>query len=244
MTDRPILFSAPMVRALLDGRKTQTRRILKLPKWSTGDMKHVELDDDGSPITICKDTGCLSAIPVRFQKGDRLWVKETTKLISVGPSSRFGLAYMADEEVPEVHFFDPVERPKALKLTKQTPSIYMPRWASRLTLTVTDVRVQRLQDISEEDAIAEGATERPNCSGVGDRESGWCMDWSRVGQPSKWATDRKTLQERDVCLATARHAFWNLFDKINDLGTWNANPWVVALTFIVERRNIDTTEAT
>jgi hypothetical protein len=152
----------------------------------------------------------------RFAKGDRLWVKETVKLISVGPAARLGIAYMADGETPDVQFFDPPERPKALKLTQQTPSIYMPRWASRLTLTVTDVRVERLQAISEADAIAEGLRWRPVLEA-----------WSASDSDS-WPTWRSPIR-----------SYAGLWNHINGSGSWNANPWIVAVSFTPELRNID-----
>ena len=96
--------------------------------------------------------------------------------------------------------------------TRWRPSIHMPRWASRLTLTVTDVRVQRLQEISEEDARAEGAYP---CEG----------GWSYGGSP--------------LAGTTARGAFYCLWNSLHGPDAWSANPWVCALTFTVDRRNID-----
>jgi len=116
----------------------------------------------------------------------------------------------------------------------------MPRWASRLTLIVIDVRVQRLQDISEADAEAEGATSRPKCHGFQGMYPGWSMDWSKVGERSDYATGGPgPLQERDISLGDARMAFANYWGSLNGPGAWEANPWVVALTFAVHRCNID-----
>lgn len=176
MTDRPILFSAPMVRALLDGRKTQTRRILK-PQPLMGYTPDV---------TASKG--------IRFAKGDRLYVRERVWLPEGTDNPHGHVTYHAD------HGDD--------RALKWRPGIHMPRWASRLTLTVTDVRIERLQEISEEDAIAEGSRE-PSLVPI----IGAC--WS----------------ERD--------AYAKLWEHINGPGGWGANPWVVALTFTVEQRNID-----
>jgi len=129
MTDRPILFSGPMVRAILDGRKSQTRRVLS--------MAHIG-----------------------YAPGDRLWVKETWR-------ASYGLDYYRDDlgRCPRPSDMDPATT--AIEYLadgerelggRDHPSIHMPRWASRLTLTVTNVRVERLKDISEADAIREGVT--------------------------------------------------------------------------------------
>lgn len=126
MADRPILFSAPMVRALLAGTKTQTRRLLPMKK------------------------GAQLRGQLRFAMGDRLWVKETWTHTGIGvwtiADARSGIsagrpAYRADE---------PIEG------AKYWPSLFMPREFSRLTLHVTEVRIQRVQEISREDEVAEG----------------------------------------------------------------------------------------
>ena len=117
MTDRPVLFSAPMVRALIEGKKTQTRRLA----WS-------------------KNETC--PIPTIWQKvkpGDRLWVRETWAECNGPPRSA---VYRAN--LQNAHEW------------RWTPSIHMPRWASRITLVVTEARVERLQEISHDDAVAEG----------------------------------------------------------------------------------------
>lgn len=219
MTDRPILFSAPMVRALLKGRKTQTRRGLSLrgykhftefqPSDTQGyhwafrraDMCWVELTHDE-----------LLAL-LRWQVGDRLWVKETH---TVGfdyddddkPIGEEPRVIYAATECPRWYDTDTDEW---LDGPKWAPSIFMRRKASRLTLTVTGVRVERLQDISEDDAIAEG------CAG----KLGPNPDF-----PDEW--DPTPVEEY--------HRLWN---SINGKDAWEQNPWVLALTFDVEQRNID-----
>lgn len=128
MVDRPMIFSAPMIRALREGRKTQTRRVFVPPApFAPHDDISVEL--------------ATGSIKPKYAAGDHLWVRENFSIYLYEP----GCWYWADGRVAE---FD-ATRPK--------PSIHMPRWASRITLTVTDVRVHRLLDISEEDAKAEGA---------------------------------------------------------------------------------------
>lgn len=143
MTDRPIIFSAPMVRALLDGRKTMTRRLAW--KWEKrgGDHGHGNLRGPASPWQAAKP-------------GDRLWVREAwwthCTFDATAPADLRSAAEAIGHDVPIWFADDDTARPWG----KARPSIHMPRWASRITLTVTAVRVERLQDISEADAMAEG----------------------------------------------------------------------------------------
>jgi uncharacterized protein YhfF len=204
--DRPILFSAPMVRALIEGRKTQTRRI-------------------ASPVSgAAKEGDILVSWPAgeflregtlfrpRFQIGDRLWVKETWRTHKSWdadkPSDVLACSrvwYEADRDNCDQH-------------GKVRVSIFMPRWASRLTLTVTDVRVQRLQECSEEDAFAEGISRSSD------------IEHGVFGMRESW-------REHHCAYAAYRH-LWNI---INDAPgkCWADNPWVVAVSFTVDRRNID-----
>lgn len=225
MPDRPILFSAPMVRALLAGTKTQTRRVIKLPKWAA-EPPEFEVDDIGVSV-ISEKTGCFAAVPRVPNVGDRLWVKEQ---FIPDPSadddawdhwkaSYFewsGTGCRLDMVPPTLRkpacvLFKADPRWQGDQGFKWRPSIHMPRWASRLTLTVTDVRVERLHDISEADAIAEGVfrTRSPNAAG-----DGW--DWD-----------------------DPRDGYRNIWDNINGPGAWDANPWVVAVSFDVRQDNID-----
>lgn len=133
MKERPILFSGPMVLAILEGRKTQTRRVVKLDGFC-GDPVYETRDGDlVDPLSLCP----------YGQSGDRLWVRETHGF--VGGDRRF-LQYAAD--FGGVH--------EEAGVPRWLPSIHMPRRASRLTLEIKSVRVERLQDISEADAKAEG----------------------------------------------------------------------------------------
>lgn len=153
MKERPILFSGPMVRAILEGRKTKTRRAIKPQPggshWERHEKHELLVNTLYSSAGYC----------VRFQHilkginredpqwrtspygapGDRLWVRETFALHHSFPDEVF---YRADKEISG---------------QKWKPSIFMPRWASRITLRITDIRVERLRDISENDAAAEGA---------------------------------------------------------------------------------------
>src|SRR5690606_34593004 len=117
---------------------------------------------------------------------------------------------------------------------KTRVSIFMPRWASRLTLTVTDVRVERLQDCSEEDAIAEGVeTDLWDMAPVArdySRPDGHFVGWDIGILPPNTSVDADRV---------GRESYRTLWDSINGAGAWEANPWVVAVTFTVEQRNID-----
>lgn len=142
MKERPILFSAPMVRAILEGRKTQTRRVVKPPKWSDADEIFF-IGNDSIAVPDDDHADYFIACPYG-QPGDRLWVRETFADEAGGTRRFLGehIFYRADDWQPLVD--------------RWTPSIHMPRWASRITLEVTAVSVERLQDISESDCCAEG----------------------------------------------------------------------------------------
>jgi hypothetical protein len=148
MNEKPILFNGEMVRAILDGRKTQTRRVIK--PQPTGFPKHLT---EGTTLSFTlkkKKWEC----PYAKRIDDRLWVRETwasheymddTRPSDFTKSAQMlPLWYRANNQMHNVN------------QGKWRPSIFMPRWASRITLHITDVRVERVQDISEEDAIAEG----------------------------------------------------------------------------------------
>lgn len=135
MKERPIIFSGPMVRALLAGTKTQTRRVYR-----------------ARPVdNIAAEHGPVWSLPSPYgAPGDRLWVRETMDY----SAEHANFYYAADRRgVGEYVYARLVARDWK---PRTVPSIHMPRWASRITLEVTEVRVQRVQDISEEDARAEG----------------------------------------------------------------------------------------
>lgn len=224
MTDRPILFSAQMVRALLVGRKTQTRRVL--PKSHPKFPQHNQIRMDVLTFSPHQPEAWYwdgvhdrvgASYLLRYAIGDRLWVREAHALV---PSS----AYRMSEGVVQV--IDPSDRYYACVYREGwdrsaphwRPSIHMPRWASRLTLIVADVRVQRLQDISEADAVGEGC----RCD-----SDGWC-DYQMPATQS---------------CETARNSFRTLWNSLHGHEAWNANPWVAAISFRTIHANIDSTEA-
>lgn len=166
MKERPILFSAPMVRSILEGRKTQTRRVIKQPGL---DMVESVIDYNGYFTWDTFDYDLRPLCPYGHP-GDRLWVRET-----FGISAHNGVVpfYKATEAIALVY--------------KWKPSIHMPRWASRITLEIVNVRVERLQDISAEDCIAEGvlSTLREHDAVIDLRDKYRAL-WESINGPGSW----------------------------------------------------------
>lgn len=160
MTERPILFSAPMVRALLADTKTQTRRIVK---------GCISFDDDYEIVASPYGT-----------PGDRLWVREAWR------SGKLTDRFPPREMTPHPVWYDADGAAPAATNGKPRPGMFMPRWASRITLDLTGVRVERLQDISEADALAEGS---PLTSGSYSHR-GWYRElWGEINGRDSWATN-------------------------------------------------------
>lgn len=211
MKARPILFSAPMVRALLEGRKTQTRRIIDRQPPEDHARLIVEaihptvMDRHGEEhpgpetfgVTTVDGEWCFRC---RYGKpGDLLYVRETW-----APRSN-GRLLIERMQRPFYRATDGEGDMKKPNGWNWRPSMHMPRWASRLTLRITDVRVQRLQDITQEEAVAEGMP----------------------------ASTGPFLHH----VIADFHKLWN---SINGAGAWDANPWVWALSFDVIKQNVDT----
>lgn len=270
--ERPILFSGPMVRAILDGRKTQTRRVAKPQptvtlsgclSWKAPAGKRIP----GGPRS-CFGGRAVTATELigeycpHGQPGDRLWVRESSLFRSecglyyarhleggryeawgrdgephwrrddrgyswddvkqgvrplewqVGSYSAamhgqkpgtftLGLLRCDTTKIVEPYTGNTVVESRKVEFRRRVPGIHMPRWASRLTLEITEVRVQRLQEISEEDSIAEGVQH----VGMG----------VHVGATQPHISPVK--------------AYRDLWDSINGVGSWDANPWVWAITF-------------
>lgn len=197
--ERPILMNAAMVRAVLDGRKTQTRRIIKpQPPAYINDLHGGELSERAPYELYDNETGVVCGhgfaddndrfYTCPFGKvGERIWVRETF--------GEFwgGYKYRATYDHPD------------LAEGNWKPSIHMPRKASRITLEITDVRVERLVEISEADAYAEGVTIPPHHA------------FASGGNPE--------LRNE------ARVAFTALWESINGPDSWAANPWLWVISF-------------
>lgn len=209
MRERPILFSGPMVRAILDGRKTQTRRVVKGVALDWLEPSGFSLEFVAHPENGLCPYG---------QPGDRLWVRETWfELVDPLTSRPFDppqYAYRATHPDPYECTVDDGDGGIAFnKDGSQTspwrPSIHMPRWASRITLEITDVRVERVQDISEDDARAEGIVD------------GGCLS---CGESEPCGCNNPTPDARD--------AFCWLWRTIYpEQNSWESNPWVWVITF-------------
>jgi hypothetical protein len=237
MKERPILFNADMVRAVLDGRKMQTRRIVKWRGLDEGlnlqfsglraikEAKGwvVESQSRTSSEWRCQPTPCPFG-----DIGDRLWVRETWSVVSHAfDDDGLMIDYVPDRSAKAVH-----EKPfgrgyysgHAIYAADGgftwgdddgcvdgrscwKPSIHMSRWASRITLEITDVRVERLQDISETDALAEGV----------------------ISEPCDHA--RRSCDEIGCCGDTAKGEFGALWKSIYGDDNWQANPWVWVVEF-------------
>ena len=211
MKERPILFSAPMVRAVLKGSKTQTRRVVKPQppaghNWAGWCVCSTYRADEGKATWAAGSMPRLldaHRVPCPYgMPGDRLWVREAWRALrrfdSMPPLDiewRSMVAYEADTPTGDYR-----QAPHG-RMGKLRPPIHMPRWASRITLEVTGVRVERLQDISSEDSLAEGIY--PTSTGL------------YPGSP--------------------RAAYRNLWEEINGPGSWDTNPWV----WVVEFRRLD-----
>lgn len=220
--ERPILFSGEMVRAILAGRKTMTRRVVKSPEFlgcPTGDCPHWDKEDCQVAMSDESPYG---------KRGDHLWVRET--FATENPKRPGPIAYSADGvaggiisgklwyhgRVLEAEGYStcfPEKGSPTLGISKYggkwRPSIHMPRWASRITLEISSIRVERLQDISDRgpsnDCTAEGVFHTGN------------------QLPSDW--HERGFNSSEKC------AFHDLWESINGAGSWDANPWVWVLEF-------------
>ena len=223
-----------MVRAILDGRKSQTRRKVKLPAKYAAQPTHPTYE-----AWHGQWQNGFVACPYG-QPGDQLWVRETWMVFDLlgfdHDNPRVVIGYKASNDVrpsgvshedfgasnsfpctPEqwCDWKHQIERAE-VEGARWVPSIFMPRWASRITLEVTAVRVERLQDISEEDAIAEGVY----------HDGTW------------WRGGKHLVHGTDKCWPSAVRAYQGLWESINGPVSWDANPWV----WVVEFKQITTNQ--
>ncbi|HDN2631396.1 hypothetical protein ABK935_01095 [Klebsiella aerogenes] len=225
MTERGMIFNGEMVRAILDSRKTQTRRIVK---GTDGTVKFCkEWDINGEEIFVVlgeKDhTGMnpvLGAISCPFGGvGDRIWVRETFSCIGNEDGHPVDAKgnLCTREEAQRIYRASAIQKPNNYGLWSSpdgldfegawTPSIHMPRWASRILLEITEVRIERLREISQADAEAEG---------VGKLKKGFWKNY----QPG-WTEFQ----------LTARGSFATLWKSIYGDESWYADPWVWVIEF-------------
>lgn len=218
MADRPILFSGPMVRALLAGTKTQTRRVLKpqpvIAHWQG--VQRFSTNADGR-VPFCRvgpdypDTD-EDIFYTPYAVGDRLYVREAWRTHSM-----FDDIPPRDLTTISIHY----EAGRSVQSGRHRAGMHMPRWASRITLIVEDVRVERVADISEDDAKAEGM------------------------EPVGIETGQITANSQPIEIPSWVDPFAELWDTLNakrGFG-WDVNPWVVAVSFRVINQNIDREDA-
>jgi len=256
MKSRPILFSAPMVRALLAGSKTQTRRICKNQPYNNGfhfDGQDILCHDDYLPpsamlMDIRRGNASYTASNLEGwetecpygQPGDQLWVRETFRVSKKHDATAprdlpldrgLSIAYaaggmMCRDDVGGPYISHPTDDLwDAHWMGKTRVSIHMPRAASRITLEIVGIRVERLQDISEADALAEGIT----CENV-------IVSSYYANGHHEVTADRYFFKGcDDEGFESACEAYAALWESINGAGSWDANPWV----WVVEFRRIE-----
>ena len=221
MRERPILFSAPMVRALLASTKTQTRRVVKVPhnnplgKWepTTFGGPNGGLTRKGETIpehVAIWRTRTGETIGAKWVVGDRLWVRETWCHFPKDAPDGMGenTYYRAHQNNESAVAIATIKR----NGITWRPSIYMPRWVSRITLEITEVRVERLQDISFEDALAEGVA-----------------DYRPLIEPE--CNDGETADQCARRLQWPQREYRLLWESINGNGSWERNDWVWVVGF-------------
>lgn len=203
MSERPILFNTEMVHAILEEKKTQTRRVCKLQPHEAAEMTWWPDGKGTDTGTAGGAPGCYLKLCPFGQVGAHLWVRETWQHSNhpYGPLDISCDIFYREEYFDDPHGMDGEKSPEG-KYRFWKPSIHMPRWASRIMLEITDVRVERLKDISEEEAYWEGCDHAP---GVG-------------------------LMEPRQCY---RRGFMTLWESINGTGSWDVNPWVWVIKFKV-----------
>lgn len=218
MKERPILFSAPMVRAILEGRKTQTRRVVK-PRKDLSFGCLLQPHELAGEVNSGDYMNCPYGKP-----GDRLWVRETWQYYDWTEEGEPCIRFSADNATtwPEpgtedwanklVDVWEILSRDENYSIDNRArdrrwrPSIHMPRWASRIMLEITGVRIERLADISKDDAMAEGIVLQTD-GGFGLSDS----------------------THYNFCDPTDSYA--SLWESINGAGSWFANPWVWVVEF-------------
>ena len=196
------IFNSQEVQAIIDGKKTMFREVIK---------PYPVLSDDKSYWEF---------------KGVQ-WAGENSSY-----AKNFG-----DNARPEMPDLCPYQIGQKIKPKPKSGSIDLQLRLFGIELLIKKIRVERLADISEDDAIKEGATSRPHCHGYANIYNGWSMDWSKVGEASKWASNRKTLSESDVCMGSAQYAFGNFWNSTHKKleEKWEANPWVWVVDFKINK---------
>ena len=212
--ERPILYSTPMVQAIQEDRKGMTRRIVKFPDDFDG--KKV-FDNSPFGLKYSKSDDTLWRLPCPYgEVGDILWVRETyTELV---PEHFITSKYIYKADITPDSEEIRQEYIKAGYPYKWKPSIFMPKSACRIRLEITNIRVERLQDISEEDAIAEGILEL-------------CQSGMQLAQNGRQFLDYSKKIELFNDGLNAIESYKSLWESINGKGSWSKNPWIWGIEF-------------
>ncbi len=224
MTERGMIFNGEMVRAILDGRKTQTRRPIK---WKQTRFTEIGEREDGSKWPWSEDAehACDFWHPCPFGAvGDRIWVRET--FCTVDDTQYGGGKWVDYRATPKFEASHPAGwdcAPNDAEALKWRPSIHMPRWASRILLEITDVRVERLNAISEEDAQSEGVHTEVWDQTVVARNYAARDEFFQF-----WSEDMPHYVEMNQLY---RSSFTSLWESIYGAENWLANPWVWVIEF-------------
>ncbi len=217
MKETPILFSTAMVQAIIAGNKTQTRRIAK-PQPIIDVKSGYVLDGKGirSPFDIHNWKEPYTDYFCKYNVGDLLWVRETWADVTsafTDTNKLENIAFKSDNTVwicyDKLHYLE-LLGDSGIYVKKWKPSIYMPKDAARIWLRITDIRVERLQDISEQSAAAEGI--------------------EIVNNGTKYKCYRKKSNHMYESAVTS---FYSLWESINGKDSWDANPWVWVVSFDV-----------
>jgi len=215
---KPILFSTPMVKAILAGNKTHTRREKGLEFLNENPDEWTSLEsaisENGDIYILLKDKKGKIAVYSKSpygRIGDCLWVRETWTL--------FVTTFINEQEYPM--YFYKADYPTKLVGKKWKPSIHMPRKASRITLEIIDIRIERLWDITEKEAIREGVEI------VSNMQDG-SIDFQ---YPYSYLARDYLDGDPTACVDTARDSFFSLWKKINGIESFEKNPWVWVIVF-------------
>ena len=219
---KPMLFSTPMIKALLDGSKNQTRRIVK-HGMDISQMTFAGFREDQAYF---KDEKGLLGMKFTTNVGDVIWCRETFGILQPTHATPQGTNYDGTYHYKADYGN---EKPKwdegAFEFDGWKPSLFMPKQACRLFLEVTNIRVERLNDISESDAVAEGIIN--DTPSLPDEDSVW-----RDYNPPKWEILVKGL-------ASPIDSYKSLWESINGKGSWDINPFVFVYDFKVVERPVN-----
>jgi hypothetical protein len=210
--ERPILMHARSINGIMKGRKTQTRRIMKrntphecdgIFEWYPGGVKAGFHAFNGQSSRFHVPSGWAADYCPYGMHGDRLWVRETWAVLPAWDDIK-------PRDIPPGYTVYLRAEDPDVAVTRWRPSIYMPRWASRLTLEITNIRVERVQDISESDCFEEGIQPMP------------CLDCDDL-------IDLHRIDEEHII--DPRPQFQQLWDETNGKGEWTRNDWVWVIDF-------------